>query len=85
VRIWRLQVAADDKFQDVFIDRRVVGDHYLVSEIPSGYYYWRVAPAETQSYSSPLRFFVSGGTVTAIDVSTRPSRVKPQRAKRGRQ
>ena len=85
VRIWRLQVAADEKFQDIFLDRRVVGDRYLVSEIPSGYYFWRVAPADSQSYSTPLRFFISGGTVTAIDVSTRPSRVKPQRARRGRQ
>jgi len=85
VRIWRLQVAADEKFQDIFLDRRVVGDRYVVSEIPSGYYFWRVAPADSQSYSTPLRFFISGGTVTAIDVSTRPSRVKPQRARRGRQ
>jgi hypothetical protein len=85
VRIWRLQVAADDKFQDIFLDRRVLGDRYLVSEIPSGYYFWRVAPADTQSYSTPQRFFISGGTVTAIDVSTRFSRVKPQRARRGRQ
>jgi hypothetical protein len=85
VHIWRLQVAADDKFQDVFLDRRVRGNRYLVSEIPSGYYFWRVTPADSQSYSTPVRFFISGGVVTAIDVSARPSQTKSQRARRARQ
>ncbi len=83
VRLWRLQVAADEKFQDVFLDRRVVGDRYLVGELPPGYYFWRVAPADTQSYSNPIRFFISGGVVTAVDVTPRVYRAKPQRARRG--
>ncbi len=80
VRVWRLQVAADEKFQDIFLDRRVLGGRYLVSEIPAGSYFWRVAPADSQSYSSPVRFFISGGVVTTVDI---PQRAKPQRARRG--
>ena len=83
VRIWRLQVAADEKFQDIFLDRRVLGGRYLVSEIPAGSYFWRVAPVEAQSYSNPVRFFISGGVVTAVDIPPRPQRAKPQRARRG--
>jgi len=79
VRMWRLQVSAAEKFQDVFLDRRVLGGRHLISEVPPGYYFWRVAPADSQSYSNPVRFFISGGAVTAIDVPPRSQRAKPQR------
>lgn len=78
-RAWRLQVAADEKFQNVFLNRRVTGQKYLVTEIPAGYYFWRVAPAEFQAYSSPVRFFISGGVVTTVDLANRGPRVKSQR------
>ena len=65
---YRLQIAADEKFQDVFFDGRVMGSRYIVSSLSPGYYYWRVAPADSQlgDFSRPGRFFLSGGVVTAV-------------------
>lgn len=73
VTMYRLQIAADEKFQDVFIDRRVSGSRYVVSNLSPGYYYWRVAPAESQlgEFSRPVRFFVSGGIVTTVRLPNR--------------
>ncbi len=73
---YRLQIAGDERFQNVFFDRRVVGDRYVVSELAPGYYYWRVAPADLQlgEFSRPLRIFVSGGTVVAVKLPNRATR-----------
>ncbi|MEP6820204.1 MAG: hypothetical protein ABJA18_11765 [bacterium] len=73
---YRLQIAADEKFHNVFFDRRVVGDRYTVSELSPGYYYWRVAPADSQlgEFSRPMRFFISGGTVVPVKLPTHSSR-----------
>ena len=73
---YRLQIAGDDRFQNVFFDRRVVGDRCVVSELSPGYYYWRVAPADSQlkEFSRPLRIFVSGGTVVAVKLPNRATR-----------
>lgn len=73
---YRLQIAGDDRFQNVFFDRRVVGDRYVVSELSPGYYYWRVAPADSQlgEFSRPVRFFISGGTVVAVKLANRATR-----------
>lgn len=62
---YRLQIAADERFQNVFLDRRVTADRYVVKELSPGYYFWRVAPAELQvgEFSRPIRFFISGGVV----------------------
>lgn len=70
---YRLQIAADEKFQDVFFDGRVMGSRYVVSNLSPGYYYWRVAPAESQlgEFSRPVRFFVSGGVVTTVRLPNR--------------
>ena len=70
---YRLQIAADAKFQNVFFDRPVIGDRYVVSELPAGYYYWRVASADllVGEFSKPMRFFVSGGVVTAVKLPNR--------------
>jgi hypothetical protein len=71
---YRLQIAADEKFQDVFLDKLVTGHRYVVSDLPSpGFYYWRVAPADFQSgpFSRPVRFFVSGGVVTTVPLQYR--------------
>ncbi|MGH9928282.1 MAG: hypothetical protein ACREA9_03530 [Pyrinomonadaceae bacterium] len=72
---YRLQIAADAKFRNVFFDRRVIGNRCMVSELPPGYYYWRVAPADSLVgyFSRPVRFFVSGGVVTNVKL---PSRAK---------
>jgi hypothetical protein len=79
VKRYRLQIAADEKFQNVFLDRRVVGDRFLVSELSAGYYYWRVAPADWQlgNFCRPVRFFISGGTITPVRLSNRATRSHP--------
>jgi hypothetical protein len=73
VKHYRLQIAEDDKFQNVFFDRRVSGTRYLVTELSPAYYYWRVAGADSGvgSFSTPVRFFVSGGVVTTTQPAPR--------------
>ena len=73
VRRYRLQIAGDDRFQNVFFDRRVTGNRSVISELPAGYYYWRVASADllVGEFSKPMRFFVSGGVVTAVKLPNR--------------
>lgn len=41
---YRLQIARDQGFNDIVIDRAVNGNGYLISGLPEGKYYWRVAP-----------------------------------------
>jgi len=62
---YRLQIGGDETFRDVYVDRRVVGDRYQVRDLEPGYYYWRIAPADSRlgEFSRPLRFFVPGGVV----------------------
>ena len=73
---YRLQIAADERFQNVFFDRRVIGDRYVVKELSPGYYFWRVAPAELQvgEFSRPLKFFISGGVVMPVTFPSRATR-----------
>lgn len=54
-RRYRLQVALDQKFNDIVFDRAVEGLEQEVSGLQPGKYYWRVAPAtpETGRYSAP--------------------------------
>ena len=72
----RLQIASDETFHSIFFDGRVHGERYMVSGLPPGYYYWRTAPADisTGRFSTPVRFFVSGGAVV--------SAVRPDKASR---
>jgi hypothetical protein len=76
VNRYRLQIAADGKFQDVFFDGRVMGNRYVVTSLSPGDYYWRVAPAEAQvgAFSRPTRFFVSGGVVKTVRFPGRGTR-----------
>ena len=80
VKRYRLQIAADERFQNIFLDKRVVGDRFAVSELSAGYYYWRVAPAdwEVGNFSRPVRFFISGGTVTPVRLACRATRSHSQ-------
>jgi outer membrane protein assembly factor BamB len=66
VRRYRLQLATDEKFEDVVFDRAVEGQQYTVTELPPGTYFWRVATAvaETSSFSKPERVTV-GASVAA--------------------
>jgi outer membrane protein assembly factor BamB len=63
VKRYRLQLARDERFTDIIFDRAVTGTEYAVKELPSGSYYWRVAPAmgETGVYSTAAPVQVGGG------------------------
>jgi hypothetical protein len=67
VNKYRLQIAGDEKFQNVFFDGLIAGERYVVNGLSPGYYYWRVVSADVSSgdFSKPTRFFVSGGVVTS--------------------
>ena len=64
---YRLQIASDENFRNIFFDGRVTGARYTVTGLPSGYYYWRTAASDfsTGQFSNPVRFFVSGGAVVS--------------------
>ncbi len=70
---YRLQIADDETFHNIFFDGRVPGDRYTVNGLPPGYYYWRTAPADSSTgrFSTPVRFFVSGGVVVSATVSNK--------------
>jgi outer membrane protein assembly factor BamB len=60
---YRLQVARDEAFTDIVVDRAVNGLQASV-EVPTGRYYWRVAPAaelEAGTYSAPQSVEVQAG------------------------
>ncbi|HEV2826712.1 MAG TPA: hypothetical protein VGW76_03855 [Pyrinomonadaceae bacterium] len=78
VRRYRLQIAADEKFQNIFFDGLVTGERYVASELPAGSYFWRVASADSnlKHFSPAVCFFVSGGIVTHVAL---PNRVRSRR------
>ena len=84
---YRLQIADDEKFSNIFYDGPVVGDRYIVTGLAPGYYYWRIAASERQTgvFLKAVRFFVSGGVVPTGKLSgspgTRP-RLPPMPASR---
>ncbi len=84
---YRLQIAEDEKFSNIFYDGPVVGDRYIVTGLAPGYYYWRIAASERQTgvFLKAVRFFVSGGVVPTGKLSgspgTRP-RLPPMPASR---
>jgi len=58
VNRYRLQLATDERFEDVVFDQAVEGRQYVVKDLPPGNYFWRVAPAAAEtsvSYSRPER------------------------------
>lgn len=67
VNKYRLQIADDEAFSNIFYDGPVMGERYMVTGLAPGYYYWRVAPAASQmsAFLKPVRFFVSGGVVVS--------------------
>ncbi len=62
VKKYRLQIAGDDRFNDVLFDGRITGEHYLVRDLPPGRYYWRIAPSDfqTREFHQPVAFEVPG-------------------------
>jgi hypothetical protein len=78
---YRLQIASDETFRSIFFDGRVQGARYTATGLPPGYYYWRTAPADSSTgrFSTPVRFFVSGGAAISPvlpDKGGRRSRVR---------
>ncbi len=78
---YRIQIANDESFRNIFFDARVNGERYTANGLPPGYYYWRAAPADfsTGRFSTPVRFFVSGGAAVSpvvTDKGARRSRVR---------
>lgn len=59
VNRYRLQLATDEKFEDIVFDQAVEGRQHVIKELPPGNYFWRVAPAAVEtsvaSYSRPER------------------------------
>jgi outer membrane protein assembly factor BamB len=63
VNRYRLQLATDEKFEDVVFDQAVEGQQYVVKDLPPGNYFWRVAPAAAETsitYSRPERVSFGG-------------------------
>ncbi|PYS85512.1 MAG: hypothetical protein DMF67_00750 [Acidobacteria bacterium] len=63
VERYRLQLARDEKFEDVVFDQAVEGRQYVVKGLPPGNYFWRVAAAAAETstaYSPPERVTLSG-------------------------
>ena len=59
---YRLQLATDEKFEDVVFDQAVEGRQHVVKGLPPGNYFWRVAAAAVEtsiSYSKPERITLS--------------------------
>ena len=71
VNRYRLQLATDEKFEDVVFDQAVEGRQYVVKDLPPGNYFWRVAPAAAEtsvSYSAPER--VTLGSESKVEVAS---------------
>jgi hypothetical protein len=49
VQRYRLQIASDERFSDVFFDGLITGYEYLARDLAPGRYYWRVAPSEYET------------------------------------
>ncbi|HEX8191059.1 MAG TPA: FG-GAP-like repeat-containing protein [Pyrinomonadaceae bacterium] len=66
---YRLQLATDEKFEDVVFDQAVEGRQYVVKDLPPGNYFWRVAPAAAEtsvSYSQPERVTLGSEPKVAV-------------------
>jgi hypothetical protein len=62
VNRYRLQLATDEKFEDIVFDQAVEGHQYVVKGLPPGNYFWRVAAAAVEtsiSYTKPERVTLS--------------------------
>jgi outer membrane protein assembly factor BamB len=71
VNRYRLQLATDEKFEDIVFDQAVEGRQYVVKDLPPGNYFWRVAPAAAETsvtYSQPER--VNLGSEQKVSVAS---------------
>jgi outer membrane protein assembly factor BamB len=68
---YRLQLATDEKFEDVVFDQAVEGRQHVIRDLPPGNYFWRVAPAAAETsaaYSAPER--VTLGSEQKVEVAS---------------
>ncbi|HEX8115883.1 MAG TPA: FG-GAP-like repeat-containing protein, partial [Pyrinomonadaceae bacterium] len=66
---YRLQLATDEKFEDIVFDQAVEGRQYVVKDLPPGNYFWRVAPAAAETsvaYSTPERVTLGSEPKVAV-------------------
>jgi len=76
VNRYRLQLATDEKFEDVVFDQAVEGRQYVVKDLPPGNYFWRVAPAAAEtsvSYSQPERVTLGSEAKVAVGSVVMPA------------
>jgi outer membrane protein assembly factor BamB len=72
VNRYRLQLATDEKFEDIVFDQAVEGRQYVVKGLPPGNYFWRVAAAAAEtsiSYTRPERVTLSEAA-TGVEVAS---------------
>jgi outer membrane protein assembly factor BamB len=72
VNRYRLQLATDEKFEDIVFDQAVEGRQYVVKGLPPGNYFWRVAAAAAEtsiSYTKPERVTLSEAA-TGVEVAS---------------
>jgi hypothetical protein len=70
VNRYRLQLATDEKFEDIVFDQPVEGRQHIVRGLPAGNYFWRVAPAVAEtsaSFSRPERVYISASSTTVAE------------------
>ncbi|HEX7956578.1 MAG TPA: PQQ-binding-like beta-propeller repeat protein, partial [Pyrinomonadaceae bacterium] len=76
VNRYRLQLATDEKFEDVVFDQAVEGREYVVRGLPPGNYFWRVAPAAAETsvaYSQPERLSLGSEQKVQVASVTMPA------------
>src|SRR5215208_3878990 len=76
VNRYRLQLATDEKFEDVVFDQAVEGRQYVVKDLPPGNYFWRVAPAAAETsvaYSQPERVTLGSEAKVAVGSVVMPA------------
>ncbi|MFL6285392.1 MAG: PQQ-binding-like beta-propeller repeat protein [Pyrinomonadaceae bacterium] len=72
VNRYRLQLATDERFEDIVFDQAVEGRQYVVKGLPPGNYFWRVAAAAAEtsvSYTKPERVTLSEAA-TGVEVAS---------------
>ncbi|HEV3467745.1 MAG TPA: FG-GAP-like repeat-containing protein [Pyrinomonadaceae bacterium] len=77
---YRLQVATDEKFEDIVFDQAVEGRQYVVRGLPKGNYFWRIAAAAAETsaaYTQPQRVAVSDSAVTTVEAAPSASTFAP--------
>jgi outer membrane protein assembly factor BamB len=76
---YRLQLAADHDFHDIVFDRVVKGTEIEINDLPSGKYFWRIAPL-TQTlgeFSSAAAIDTSVGETTVPNLPSSPPATVP--------